>query len=290
MAHQQWKIGDVTVTKFVEIDTQMPSEGLLEQATPEAVAPHRSWLVPDFMTEEGNFRLSIHALVVDAPGCRIVVDTCVGEHSIPGFEDLSQGASNLVEALAAAGTPRESIDYVLCTHLHFDHVGWNTMRVDGRWVPTFNKARYLFARKEWEHWSTTDQREFISTFDNAVEPVVDAGLTDLVDTDHRLCGEVRLVPTHGHTPGHVSVLIESQGQRALITGDCSHHPVQWAELDWGMSADTDRAAAAATRGALRAEHGNRDILIIGTHYSGCTAGHIVEADGGWQFRGQKSAQ
>jgi glyoxylase-like metal-dependent hydrolase (beta-lactamase superfamily II) len=287
MANLQWKIGDVKVTRLVESEVAMPEGGLLEQATAAAVAPYRSWLVPDFMTEANELRLSIHALVLETPSCSIVVDTCVGEHTIPGFEGLSDGAENLLDSLAANGTPRERIDYVMCTHLHFDHVGWNTMKVDGRFVPTFQNARYLFARKEWEHWSTTDQREFASTFDDAVRPVVDAGLSDLVDTDHRICEEVRLVPTHGHTPGHVSVMIESGGQRALITGDCSHHPVQWAELDWGISADTDSPAAAATRRRMRGEYGDQDVLIIGTHYAGCTAGHIVQAEGGWRFQGQR---
>ena len=232
--HRQWQIGDVTITRVVEVEARLSPAGFFPDATPSALAPYRSWLVPDFMTDEGEFRLSIHALVLETPSRRIVVDTCLGDHPIPGFDDLGKDAANLLEGLEAAGTPRESVDCVLCTHLHFDHVGWNTMKVDGRFVPTFPNARYLFARKEWEHWSTTDAREFASTFDDTVQPVVDAGQADLVDTDHRLCEEVRLVPTHGHTPGHVSVLIESGGARALITGDATHHPVQWAEPGWKM--------------------------------------------------------
>ena len=287
MANLQWKVGDVTVTRIVETEAAMPEGSLLAQATAETLAPYRSWLVPDFMTEANELRLSIHALLLQAPGATILVDTCVGEHRIPGFDALSAGATNLLDSLKEMGAPRERIDYVLCTHLHFDHVGWNTMKVDGKFVPTFPEARYLFARQEWEHWNATEAREFASTLDDAVRPVVDAGLSDLVDTDHRVCDEVRLVPTHGHTPGHVSVLIESQGQRALITGDASHHPVQWAEPDWGMSADTDSEAAAATRHQLRGDYGNADVLVIGTHYAGCTAGHIVEQDGGWIFRGQR---
>jgi glyoxylase-like metal-dependent hydrolase (beta-lactamase superfamily II) len=283
MTNLSWQIGDVRVTRIVEVLAPLPPGELLPDATPERLAPYREWLVPDFMSEEGQFLLSIHALVLETHGAKILVDTCVGQHAIPGFEGLLDGASPLPEALAAAGHPRESIDVVLCTHLHFDHVGWNTMQQGDAWVPTFPNARYLFARKEWEHWKN-EESEFATTLDDAVRPVIDAGLADLVDTDHRICDEVRLVPTHGHTPGHVSVAIESQGDRALVTGDATHHPVQWAEPDWGMGADSDGPAAAATRKRMTADYGDRDVLVIGTHYAGRGAGHVVRDGDGWRFR------
>ncbi|MEZ5247184.1 MAG: MBL fold metallo-hydrolase [Acidimicrobiales bacterium] len=284
MANLQWKIGDVTVTKIVALETALPEGMLVPEATTAALEPYRSWLAPNFMTSDSQLRVSFHALVVQTPTCRIVVDTCVGEHRIPGMGGLFAGAKSLPDALAENDTPRESIDYVMCTHLHFDHVGWNTMQVDGRWVPTFENARYIFAREEWEHWSSVEENHFAINFNDAVRPVVDAGLTELVDTDHQLCDEVRLVPTHGHSPGHVSVLIESGGQQALITGDSAHHPVQFAEPDWGVPADSDTVAAAATRRSMLAEYGDRDVLVIGTHFAGCTAGHLVQTDEGWQFR------
>jgi glyoxylase-like metal-dependent hydrolase (beta-lactamase superfamily II) len=274
----------VRVTRIVESETKLPATDLFPQASAEAMAPHHAWLVPHFMDAEDQIRLSIHALVVDTPGLRVLVDTCIGEHSLPGYEDLSENSADLREELAAAGVPLESVDVVLCTHLHFDHVGWNTVRVDGRWVPTFPNARYLFARTEWEHWSAEPEAGFASTLESAVRPVVDAGLADLVESDHRLCESLRLVPTPGHTPGHVALVIESEGARALITGDCTHHPVQWAEPDWTMSADTDSAEAAVTRRTLIEAHGDAETLIIGTHYAGPTAGHIVRVAGGWQFR------
>ena len=284
MDNLSWQVGDVRVTRILESETAIPVLGFFPDATAEVIARHRPWLVPHFMDEEDQVRLSIHALVVDAPGLRVVVDTCVGESSPPGYEDLGENSLDLREELAAAGIALESVDVVLCTHLHFDHVGWNTVQVEGRWLPTFPNARYLFARAEWEHWNAEVDAGFATTLETAVRPVVDAGLADLVDTDHRLCESLRLVPTPGHTPGHVSLAIESAGARALITGDCSHHPVQWAEPDWRMSADTDSAAAAATRHSLIDAHGDADTLIIGTHYAGPTAGHIVRGPAGWQFR------
>jgi glyoxylase-like metal-dependent hydrolase (beta-lactamase superfamily II) len=147
------------------------------------------------------------------------------EHAADGFS----------RAAGAAGFPPESIDLVLCTHLHVDHIGWNTRLQDGRWVPTFPRARYLFARKEWEHWSTRDGDEYGPIIADSVRPVVEAGRADLVEGDHRISEELALEPTPGHTPGHVSLRVSSQGQEAVITGDLMHHPVQCGEPDWNSN-------------------------------------------------------
>jgi len=284
MGNLAWKVGEVTITRIAEVEVSLPIGGLLPDATPELLAPHRDWLCPAFLDEAGHLTLSIHALVLETPGCRILVDTCVGEHSVPGYEGLADDRADFLGALADSGLPRESIDVVLCTHLHFDHVGWNTRRDGDRWVPTFPNARYLFARAEWEHWSAAREAPFASTLDYAVRPIVEAGLADLVETDHRVCDTVRLVPTPGHTPGHVSVCVESEGERALITGDSTHHPVQWAAPEWVMMADDDPAAASATRIRIRGEYGGPDTLVIGTHYAPPTAGHVLRGERGWWFR------
>jgi len=281
VAFLSWQIGAVRITRVVEVVAPIPPRGLMEEVGREDLAPHLSWLTPHFVDAEGNLLLSIHALVIESQGRRILVDTCVGEHQIPGMEILS-GEGRFLDDLKSAGFPRESIDTVLCTHLHFDHVGWNTMQRNGKWVPTFPNARYLFGRIEWQHWQR-EQSHFAPNLGDAVQPVIDAGLSDLVEMDHRLTDEVRLDPTPGHTPGHVSVRIESQGQRAMITGDMTHHPVQWAEPGWKMSADSDSAAAEGTRRRIAAELVDGPVLVIGTHYAEPCAGHIVTANGGVRF-------
>jgi glyoxylase-like metal-dependent hydrolase (beta-lactamase superfamily II) len=285
VSNLSWKVGGVSITRVVESCNPLPPTGLFPQATPEALVPHAAWLQPDFMDAKGNLLLSIHALVVESQRRRILVDTCVGEHGIPGFEGLNN--LSFLHDLAAAGYPRSSIDVVLCTHLHFDHVGWNTMKVDGRWVPTFPNARYLFARAEWEHWKGQPELGYARTLNDAVRPIVEAGLADLVETNHSVTDEVWLEPTHGHTPGHVSVHISSQGEDALITGDMTHHPVQWAEPDWKMDADSDSAAAARTRRRVIAKYGDRPVLVIGTHYAPPTAGRIVTVGGRTRFAAQR---
>ena len=243
-----WRIGDVTVTKIVELEAMGGTRFILPQATREA-ALQIPWLAPHFMHDDGRLKMSIHALVIEAPGRRMIVDTCLGNdkqgREVPAWNNF-QGT--FLRDLAAAGFARESIDTVMCTHLHVDHVGWNTMRVGGNWVPTFPNARYLMGRAEFDYWR--DQRgreEFVAVFDDSVRPVFDAGLVDLVETNHRISPEVNFVPTLGHTPGHVSVKISSQGEEALITGDFVHHPCQMARPDWAASVDYDQKASTQTR-------------------------------------------
>ena len=236
-----------------------------------------SWLQPDFADERGRLKMSIHALVVETPSRRIVVDTCLGNDKenrrIPTWNRLQ---TSFLSDLAAAGYARETIDTVICTHLHVDHVGWNTMLVEGRWVPTFPNARYLMGRIEFAHWTSQHEREDMSAvLGDSVMPVWEAGLVDLVETDHRVCDEVSLVSTLGHTPGHVSVRIASQSEEALITGDFMHHPCQIAHPEWSSTADSDPAEARLTRERSLTRLADNPILVIGTHFAGRTAGHVV---------------
>ena len=279
----KWKVGDVTITRVVEMEVAGGSKFILPDATREACQP-LDWMAPHFMDADGNLIMSIHALVVDTGDRRIVVDTCIGndkQRSIPNWSNLQ---TSFLSDLEAAGYPRESIDTVLCTHLHVDHVGWNTMLVDGEWIPTFPNARYLLAEKEFEYWNGAGADELNSgVMDDSVAPVVEAGLVDLVDWEHQVCPEVSLKPTPGHTPGHVSILIRSEGQSALITGDCFHHPCQMSRVDWCSSADFDQRAGQATREKFLEEYSESEVLIIGTHFATPTAGHVKprETGGYW---------
>ncbi|HEY1260290.1 MAG TPA: MBL fold metallo-hydrolase [Stellaceae bacterium] len=272
----KWRVGAVTITKIVELEVTGGSRFILPQATYEAVLPI-AWLRPDFADERGRLRMSIHALVVETPGRRILVDTCLGNDKenrrIPSWNRLQ---TSFLADLAAAGHPRQSFDTVVCTHLHVDHVGWNTMLAGGRWVPSFPNARYLMGRVEYRHWTMRREREdMTAVLADSVAPVWEAGLVDLVETDHRICDEVSLVPTPGHTPGHVSVRISSAGEAALITGDFMHHPCQIARPEWSSTADTDPEEARATRERMLTELAGDATLVIGTHFAGRTAGRVV---------------
>ncbi|MEZ5230655.1 MAG: MBL fold metallo-hydrolase [Acidimicrobiales bacterium] len=173
---------------------------------------------------------------------------------------------------------------MLCTHLHFDHVGWNTVRVDDRWVPTFPNARYLIAATELDHVRRDDH---MGVLEPSVQPLLDAGLVDAVATDHRVTSEVRLLPTPGHTPGHVSVTIESAGRRATITGDAVHSPLQFTYPELAASRfDHDSMQSTETRRALIEAHADVDVLVLGTHFAPPAAGHLHTVDGTVRFLGQ----
>lgn len=284
---QRWKVGDVCITKIVESQPVIDLPFLFPTASVEALLA-LPWLQPHFVTPDGRAVISIHALVVETPTKRIIVDTCVGNDRDRGASvHFSNLQTSFLRDLEGAGFARDSFDTVLCTHLHVDHVGWNTMQVDGKWVPTFPKARYLLNRTEYEYWSAPfgvsaaggfDEAQTLA-FSDSVKPVFDAGLVDLVDGTHAVCGEVVLVPTVGHSPGHVSVRISSRGEEALITGDITHHPSQLAHLDWGSAqVDFDYEQAMKTRTRVFADVADKPVLVIGTHWAGVTAG-LVKKDG-----------
>ena len=280
--HEVWHVGDVKISRVVELEVTGGSRFILPDATRDACRPYR-WLHPHFMDDAGNLVMSIHALVVDTGARRIVVDTCIGndkERDIPAWSNLQ---TTFLHDLEAAGYAPDTIDTVLCTHLHVDHVGWNTRLVEGadgqrKWAPTFANARYLVGEQEWRYWDGEDGSSAVLA--DSVRPVIDAGLVDFVSTEHRVCDEVSLQPTPGHTPGHVSVRIASGGEHALITGDCIHHPCQMTRTDWCSSADYDQAEARTTREALLERLADTNTLVIGTHFATPTAGHVRRRDAG----------
>jgi glyoxylase-like metal-dependent hydrolase (beta-lactamase superfamily II) len=277
----QWQVGKVKITKVVELETVGSTRFILPLANNEEIRK-LPWLMPHFATEEGRLKMSIHSLVVETPGRRIVVDTGLGNdkqgRNVPTWNNRS---TPFLDTMTAAGFPPDSIDTVLCTHLHVDHVGWNTKLSGGKWVPTFPKARYVFGRTEYEYWrdhSTEPDKQAV--FGDSVQPIVDADRADLIPSDHRLCEEISMIPTPGHSPGHMSILIRSDGEQALLTGDVAHHPCQMAHLGWSSTADSDQTQSAATRAALFGRFADTPTLVIGGHFS---AGHIRREGDAFRF-------
>jgi glyoxylase-like metal-dependent hydrolase (beta-lactamase superfamily II) len=277
----QWTVGKVKITKVVELETVGSTRFILPLATNEEIQK-LPWLIPHFATEEGRLRMSIHTLIVETPSQRVMVDTGLGNdkegRKVPTWNNRKEP---FLERMTAAGFPPDSIDTVLCTHLHVDHVGWNTKLAGGTWVPTFPKARYVFGKTEYEHWRDhSDSPEHAAVFNDSVKPIADAGLADLVASDHRLCDEITLIPTPGHSPGHMSIHIVSDGEAALLTGDAAHHPCQMTHLDWSSTADSDPRQSAVTRRELFGRFADTPTLVIGGHYN---AGHIKRDGGSFKF-------
>ncbi|WP_051837970.1 MBL fold metallo-hydrolase [Streptomyces sp. NRRL WC-3742] len=288
-----WHLGDIAVHRVDEIELpRRTGPWLLPDATKE-VLDQAPWLRPDFADAEVP-RLASHSFAVEAGGLRILVDTGIGNakpRANPAWNGLD---TDFMARLAAAGFPPESVDLVITTHLHTDHVGWNT-RLDGRdWVPAFPNARYLTSRTEWDHWAAVDLDEArTQMFRDSVHPVRDAGLYDTVavpEQGHEVAPGVRLVPAPGHTPGQVAVELCGSDRRAVITGDSIHHPVQLSHPHVHSCVDADSAQAVRTRAGLLDGLADTDALLLGTHFPHPTAGTVRREDGRYRLLAEPGTQ
>jgi glyoxylase-like metal-dependent hydrolase (beta-lactamase superfamily II) len=284
---RHWRIGDVDIARIVEVygfedDISM----LLPDATPQYLQQF-GWLVPHFATPDGRMIISFQCFVLRSQGRIAMIDTCIGNDRRREFEVFCNMQNTFLEDLHSAGFPASQVTDVLCTHLHFDHVGWNTRLVGGCWVPTFPTARYLFGRREWQHWQhlrDTNGYHHMSHLQDSIDPILAAGLEQFIDADFRLTDEVSLIATPGHTPGHVSVLIDSRGKQAVITGDLMHNPVQIAVPATEARFDMDKPQAARTRCDFVQRFCNTGTLVIGSHFAEPTAGLIVPDGNTWRLQ------
>jgi glyoxylase-like metal-dependent hydrolase (beta-lactamase superfamily II) len=279
----QWKIGDVKISRVIESEVAWDGTMLLPNATVDGVKKERDWLLPAFSDEVGRLRLSIHALVLESMGKRIVVDTCIGNDKVRSNPEWNKLQLPFLQDLQKLGYSRESIDNVICTHLHIDHVGWNTMLKNDKWVATFPNARYLIGGTEWDFFSRQEDEFFKPPVDDSVRPLFAEGRADLVDDKRKITDEVWLESTPGHTPGHFAVRISSKGQDAVITGDLMHHPIQCRYPEWDDNFDVDLPQAKKTRRAFCERYADTGILVLGTHFATPSAGKIVKQDDSFRF-------
>ncbi|MGZ4694728.1 MAG: MBL fold metallo-hydrolase [Acidimicrobiales bacterium] len=280
---QRWSVGDATITSVVEAETHHIPPELFFPGVAAADLLRQPWLVPDYVDAEGNIGLRVQALVIEVAGRRVLVDPCVGNgktRQLPFWNEMSWP---FLEHFADAGFSTGTIDTVVHTHLHADHVGWATHLVDGEWVPTFTGARHLYTERELAFCRDAVDRSAEDVYGDSVAPVVDAGLADIVAEDADLGDGLRLEPSTGHTPGHVSLWLERDGERALITGDFLHHPAQCAEPEWAEVGDHDADQARATRRRMFDAAAVSGALVVGTHFTTRPAGHIVAAGDAWRF-------
>ena len=275
------RIGDIAFQRIVESEEPDFEIGfLLPDATPERLAPHRAWLEPRFLDPASNRAvMAMQSYLLRTPRRTVLVDTCVGNRKERRFHApwAHRTSPRYLDGLAAAGLAPSDIDVVMCTHLHADHVGWNTRLEGGRWVPTFPNARYLFARTEYEHWIALNEggkKYSDGCIDDSVLPVVEAGQAEIVADDHELDDRIRLLPTPGHTPGHVAIELASRGARAVLSGDICHTPLQCREPGWSAVGCTDRARSAATRRAFLERHADTDTLVMTAHFPSPSVGFV----------------
>lgn len=274
----RWRVGRVEVERVEARTAAVPHGSLGTAITPELVDELRPWIDP-FVTDDGRIVLSVHTFVLRSAGTTIVVDTCVGDH---GERPLPADPELPAVLAASIDGGLDAVDIVLCTHLHFDHVGWNTRRDPDRGlVPTFPNARYLVTQAELDALAGSDHHGIGPV---SIDPLVQDGRLVPVEPDARLTDEVRLVPTAGHSPGHVSVLIESNGASALVTGDIVHSPLQFARPDVAADRfDADVAAAIATRRRVIDAIADSGTIVLGTHFPPPTSGRVVRTADGTTF-------
>ncbi|MGI8419387.1 MAG: MBL fold metallo-hydrolase [Candidatus Levyibacteriota bacterium] len=281
-----WQIGNVLVTQIIEtVDGEDIQKGI-PSATNDNILKI-SGLTPHFADNQGNLKAQVSVFIVQTKDKIIVIDTGVGNNKVrKGFPDWNNLNTDLLERFEKYGCLRSKVNFVLCTHLHFDHVGWNTMLVNDTWVPTFPNARHLFLKGEYNYWKSFPDSEFeddIAGIKDSVLPVYDLGLVDLISLDHAISPEVSLIPTPGHTPGHVAVLIKSNDKQAVITGDTLHHPCQVTHPEWETTFDTDKIQASNSRKLFLERFVDTDTLIIGAHFPTPTAGYLRREGKGYKF-------
>jgi glyoxylase-like metal-dependent hydrolase (beta-lactamase superfamily II) len=272
----RWHVGHATIFRIADVDATAALQGLIPKFNPAAVS-RAAWLTPDFVDRMGRLRGMVQAFLIMIDGQAIIVDPGVGNGkrrtAVPDWDNLH---TEFLDRLSGAGVEPNEIVFVVNTHLHFDHVGWHTRLVNGAWRATFPAARYVMSAEEFRYWQSSPKSQIDDQhtgFADSVLPVYEAGLVDLVTDDHVVTEGVRLLPTPGHTPHHVSVMIESRGESAVITGDVMHHPCQIVYPDWGAS-DFDANQAQASRLNLIERFADSDTLIIGTHFADPVVGRI----------------
>ena len=269
------KIGDITIDVAVEmsIDDGFPANVLVPGFDMAVLEANRERCVPFCYNEAtGGLKLSIHTWVVKHAGKTILIDTCNGnDKDRPGFELAHQLHLPYLEKLAAVGVKPEDVDMVMCTHLHVDHCGWNTCLKDGKWVPTFPNARYIFSKAEYEQWNPASSHYTPAdinqgVFEDSVLPVIQAGLADIIEGDMQLNEHMRIELAPGHTNGSIVLKMQSNGEHALFVGDVMHSPMQVLRPEWSSGFCLDPVLSAKTRRKLVEFAADHNALLMPAHF------------------------
>ncbi len=276
-------LGKLRVHKIFELDSGVPMPVALPGVTAADLARMKRWHddPAEFAAtpEDSQMIFGVHSWLMEVDGLNILIDTCDGNHKNRSIADVHQLDTRYLDGFAAVGIAPEQIDLVLCTHLHFDHVGWNTRLDNGRWVPTFPNARYLFSRRDFEHFrDTNEESDHAAAFLDSIVPVMEAGLGEIVEADiavHReIADGVWLEPAFGHSPGCCTIHARREGPEALFWGDVVHHPIQLVRPDLPFFFDMDIAAASATRRRVLERAADGDITCFPAHFRSTSAGQV----------------
>ncbi len=277
MLSNSFKVGDVTIHRIVEMECGFtPALEFLPTLTPELLEQNRSWMVPSALDAQDNLVLCFQSYIVQTPRHTILVDSCIGNHKDRSARPLWHMKQDNVwmNGLAALGLTVHDIDIVMCTHLHVDHVGWNTRLENGRWVPTFPKARYLFSKTELDFWLAENDKTALPPIVDSVIPIVEAKRCDLITSDHAVDDVVSVFPSPGHTIDHYGVLLGRGGKDAVITGDLIHSPLQALYPDLSMRVDYDPKQGIASRRKFLETYCDTSTLCCFAHFPTPSRGYL----------------
>ncbi|MET4388364.1 glyoxylase-like metal-dependent hydrolase (beta-lactamase superfamily II) [Bradyrhizobium sp. F1.4.3] len=278
-------VGDLTIHRIIEQETTFfPALELLPGLTPDVLTENRAWMKEaKALDDQDVLILCFQSYVIKTPHHTILVDSCIGNDKPrpqrPAWNMKTD--DTYLRGLAAAGVSVDDIDFVMCTHLHVDHVGWNTRLENGRWVPTFPKARYVFAKQEFDYWSEQNAKAAVPPFVDSVLPVVEAKRHEVVGNDHQIGDHVRILPTPGHTPGHVAFTFGRGKDDAVFSGDLMHSPIQTLYPEMSVKFDVDQAAAAKTRRSFLERYRDTDTLCCTAHFPSPSVGKIRRKGSGF---------
>jgi glyoxylase-like metal-dependent hydrolase (beta-lactamase superfamily II) len=276
------RVGDAEIRPVLEMAlTKRPIAWLGADAA--LIEANRQWLAPYFLEDGDTWSLNFQSWILHIDDKIVVVDPCTGNgrpHPLPQFDMLD---TPFLERFCETGVKPADVNYVFCTHMHHDHCGWNTQLRDGRWVPTFPNARYLFLRREYDRWNPSaagyravEYNEGV--FERSILPVVEAGLADLVLDHHRVSASLKIEPANGHTLGHAMLRLSSRAQEAIFTGDAFHHPLQLTEPELQFGDCDDLAQAISTRRQLIELGLTTGALLIPAHFPFPHAGWVRRSE------------
>lgn len=276
--------GPFEIHRIVEFEGPFREpEHLIPSAVGEVLQSTRTYDDPRYFNQaENKLIMAFHGILVRTPRALILVDACLGnDKHRPFVPEWHMRSGPFIDDMASVGVSVEQIDYVLCTHLHADHVGWNTQLVDGRWVPTFPNATYLFGREECEFWED-DQEANHRSWEDSVQPVFEAKQGKIVDSNHEIEPGVSLVPAFGHSPGHIMLKLDDGKTTAYVIGDVIHHPVQVEHPAWSSQFCWDADKASAMRTNILEQVVDTDQWLIPAHFPTPTAVRVTsDKDGFW---------
>lgn len=278
MTTTTFKIGDYTIHRIIEMECGFtPALEFLPKLTPQMLDESRGWMRnPLALDDEDKLVLCFQSYIIQTGRHNILVDSCVGNDkdrsARPAWHLKKDNV--FMDGLAAIGLTTNDIDYVLCTHLHVDHVGWNTRLENGRWVPTFPKARYLFSKTELDFWLAENEKTIVPPIADSVVPIVEAKKCDLITSDHSLSDVVSLIPTPGHTIDHYAVTLGKGGKDAVFTGDLIHTPLQAKWTDLAMRIDYDGNQSSATRRKFLETYCDTSTLCCFAHFPSPSRGYV----------------